>query len=143
MNYEIDIENNDLSTALIGDEIFSSIIECTHCVGETIIYDEENINESDVDWEKIFSFTNNYTGYEIGCNEFSIPIDKVENVSVYLLALDFLKRLKNKFSDVEFVIYFLINNEKLEIRYHVFRENEEFWIHDFNKIEYPFLCMKG
>ena len=43
MNYEIDIENNDLSTALIGDEIFSSIIEYTHCVGETIIYDEEKV----------------------------------------------------------------------------------------------------
>jgi len=41
------------------------------------IYYEENINESDVDWEKIFSFTNNYIGYEIGCNEFSIVANNI------------------------------------------------------------------
>jgi len=141
--YKAGIENGNSLVTMIGDEIFSSIIEYTHRLGETIIFDEDNINESDINWERIFRFTNNYTGYEIGCNEFSVPIDKVENISIDLLALDFLNRLKEKFSGVEFVVYFIVNHKKLEFRFHEFRENEGFWINDFNEIKYPFLCVKG
>ncbi len=141
--YKMNIENINSLVTMIGDEMFSSIIKYTHRVGKTVIFDEDNIKESDINWERILRFTNNYTGYEIGCNEFSFPIDKTENIPIDLLSLDFLGRLKEKFSDVEFVVYFIINDKKLEFRFHVFRENEGFWIDDFNKIEYPFLCVKG
>ena len=140
---KIDLENADSLITPISDEVFSSIIGCIHSVGNTVIFDEDDITESDVNWERIFRFTNNYTGYEIGCNEFTIPIEKVENISIYLLAVNFLERLKNKFSNIEFVVYFIVKNQNLEFRFHVFREDEGFWISNFKDIKYSLLCIKG
>ena len=141
--YTFCTENIDSLINSIGDEIFTSIINFIHPVGQTVIYDEDSLNETDVNWERVFKFTNNFTGYEVGCNEFTVPIEKIENIPIDLLALNFLDRLKKKFADIVFVVYFILHDENLEFRFHMFRDDEGYWLSDFKKINYPLICLKG
>ena len=143
VNHELDAKECDSLTTLVCDEIFSPIVKCTHPVGEAIIYDEDEITEFDVNWNRVFELRINYTGYEFTCNEFIVPFEKIQNIPIDFLAVEFLKRLKKKFIDMVFVVYFFVHDGNLEFRFHVFREEDGIWISDFDDFKCPFLCIKG
>lgn len=140
---QLDAEECDLLTTSVCDEIFSPIVECTHPVGKTIIYDEDEITEFDVNWNRVFERRINYTGYEFTCNEFIVPFENVQNIPMDFLAIEFLKRLKKKFIDMVFVVYFFVHDGNLEFRFHVFREEDGFWISNFDSFKCPLVCIKG
>ena len=46
-------------------EFVALIVEKTRLIGEAVVYDDEGIDETKVDFSRIFSFVNDWTGYEI------------------------------------------------------------------------------
>lgn len=47
----------------------NEIVQKTRKIQDAVIYNEDETDELTIDFEKIFKFADDWTGYEIGCNE--------------------------------------------------------------------------
>ena len=68
----LDSDYDDFCVPSKIDILFQNILEFTHQVGQSIIYDEDSLSDSDINWERVFKFSGDLTGYESGCNEFML-----------------------------------------------------------------------
>lgn len=133
------IENCDNNTNMILEDILKK----TRKIKESIIYDEEKIDESAIDFKRVFKFVDDWTGYEISCNE--IRIEKVMlSTNQYVTFANTLgEMLKNKYKERDFVVYICLNDDYIEIRFHVYRENEGLWLNgNLNMYNNPILYVQ-
>ncbi len=146
MNKKMKKQNNDIIDEKNSDDlnkIITHIVKNTKLIKEAVIFDEDGINESDVDFDEIFSIVNDWTGYEIGCNEIRIENRKFESHQYSTFARILHESLKEKYPDKHFLVYLMLDNDYVEIRFHILRNNEEIWIsNDLNTYDTPILCVK-
>lgn len=123
--------------------ILDNILKKTRRIQESVIYDEDEIDESTINFERVFKFVGDWTGYEISCNEI-----RIENIMLspnqYVTFANMLqKMLKNKYKDKDFVVYICLNDDYIEIRFHIYRENEGFWLNEnLNMYNSPILYVR-
>lgn len=116
------------------------IISKTKRVGDCIIYDDEGISDSDINWEKIFKLVGDFTGYEVACNEFRWEKGECDVTQCQKLAQDMLNMLQNKYKEKQFVVYVYINDGNIDVRFHTYRATEGFWLmEDLNGYDNPIL----
>lgn len=122
-------------------EFLKGIINKTKIIRDCVIYDDEGIHESDVDFDSVLKMVGDLTGYEVNCNEFRYEKNKIINYSCLDIATDLNHMLENKHRNRKFVIYVCVGDEHIEIRFHTYRETEGSWLdEDLNKYNKPILC---
>ncbi len=122
--------------------IIDRIINNTKPIKEAIVYDTEGIDESLVDFKKIFEYVNDWTDYEIMCNEILIPFSDLPVSQYTIFAKQLKEALQFKFDGKRFVIYLFIKNEFIELRFHIYREDEGLWLDEnLNVYDSPVLLV--
>ncbi len=122
-------------------EFLKGIINKTKIIRDCVIYDDEGIDESDVDFDSVLKMVGDLTGYEVNCNEFRYEKNKIITYSYLNIANDLNNMLENKYRNRKFVIYVCVGDECIEIRFHTYRETEGSWLdEDLNKYNKPILC---
>lgn len=122
--------------------IIDKIINNTKPVKEAIIYDTEGIDESLIDFKRVFKYTDDWTGYEIMCNEISIPHSALPVSQYTIFAKQLKEALQFKFAGKRFVIYLCIKNEFVELKFHTYREDEGLWLDEnLNVYDSPVLLV--
>lgn len=130
--------NGELDEAIINR--LDNIIYNTRLINNCVIYDEDGLNDSDLNMDKILKFTKTFTAYEIGCNE--LVIEKINPMPFTKIATYLLDSLTSKFVGCEFVVYIIAKEEMVEIRFHRYRENEGFWLSgNIDEYDEPLLCI--
>lgn len=120
-------------------EKLDQIIKNTRLIKDCIVYDEENLNETSFNIDRVLKFTKTYTAYEIGCNE--LLIDRTDNLAFTSISDYLLNSFEKKFKDFRFVVYLIVQENTVIIRFHIYRENEGFWLsNDLNEYDDPILC---
>ena len=133
------IENCDNKFGTILD----NIIKKTRRIKESVIYDEDEIDESTIDFERVFNFVGDWTGYEISCNEIRIETVMLSSNQYVTFANMLQKMLKNKYKDKDFIVYIYLNDDYIEVRFHVYREKEGFWLNEnLNMYNNPILYVR-
>lgn len=123
--------------------ILDNIIKKTRRIKESVIYDEDEIDESSINFERIFKFVDDCTGYEISCNEIRIETVMLSSNQYVTFANMLQKMLKNKYRDKDFVVYICLNDDYIEVRFHAYRENEGFWLNEnLNMYNTPILYVR-
>lgn len=116
------------------------IVSKTKRIGDCIIYDDEGISESDIDWERVLKFVGDFTGYEVACNEFRLEKSECDITQCQKLAHDMHSMLQNKYKEKQFVVYVYINDGNIDVRFHTYRITEGFWVkEDLNGYDNPIL----
>lgn len=134
------LSDNDKYNCNAVIERLDSFVRDTKILNGCIIYDRENLKSKDIDMNKLLKFTKNFTEYEIGCNE--LLLDKKDSTSYREIAIYFLKLLENKFYHCKFVVYLIVKNDVLEIRFHKYRKEDGLWLsRDLEVYEEPTLCV--
>ena len=64
-----------LTIAISATEIISK----TKIIKDCVIYDDEGINESDINWNVVSKYVRDLTEYEVACNEFRLRKDEFKN----------------------------------------------------------------
>lgn len=122
-------------------EFLKGIINRTKIIRDCVIYDDEGIDESDVDFDSVLKMFGDLTGYEVNCNEFRYEKNKIITYSCLDIATDLNHMLENKYRNRKFVIYVCVGDECIEVRFHTYRETEGSWLdEDLNKYNKPILC---
>jgi hypothetical protein len=121
------------------NSILDKIVEATKRIKNAVIYDKDETEESTIDFARIFKFVDDWTGYEISCNE--IIIEKnIASFNYGTFANMLHKKLKNKYTDKDFVVYICLKDNYIEIRFHTYRKNEGLWLNkNLNMYSYPIL----
>lgn len=124
------------------NSLIKKIVNKTIIVKDCIIYDEENINKKEIDFNRIFKFCKDKTGYEVSCNE--LIIDKKElQCHQYITFLENLKaEFSKKYNQMQFVVYITEYENFVEVRFHVNREKEYWLDENLNVYEIPIICIK-
>lgn len=122
-------------------EFLKGIINKIKIIRDCVIYDDEGIDESDVDFDSVLKMFGDLTGYEVNCNEFRYEKNKIITYSCLDIATDLNHMLENKYRNRKFVIYVCVGDECIEVRFHTYRETEGSWLdEDLNKYNKPILC---
>lgn len=118
------------------------IVNNTKILKDCVIYDEDGIEESMINWNRMLKIVGDATGYEIGCNEFRLEKDEVGAGQYQMLAYELHAMLKDKYPNRKFVIYLSVNDGYPEIRFHTYRTEDGFWLQeDLNVYIAPILCL--
>lgn len=137
----ISYENNQKCDEKIHG-FLKEIINKTKIIRDCVIYDDEGINEFDIDFDSVLKMVGDLTGYEVSCNEFRYEKNEVTAHSYINTAVDLNNMLKNKYKNRKFVIYVCVEDECIEIRFHTYRKTESCWLDkDLNKYDKPILCL--
>ncbi|WP_281518730.1 hypothetical protein [Thomasclavelia cocleata] len=120
----IESYNNEINS------ILDKIVQKTRRIQDSVIFDEDEIDESTIDFERIFKFVDDWTGYEISCNEIRIEKSILSSNQYVTFANMLHEMLKNKYIDKKFVVYICLNDNYIEVRFHTYRENEGFWLNE-------------
>lgn len=135
---ETDCELDEEVSAFIND-----IIRYTREVKDCVIYDDEGIDESEIDPPSLFRLVGNLTGYEMGCNEFRLERSKFKAAQFQTTANVMNDMLKSKFKNRDFVVYIFVDEEFVQIRFHTYRAAEGLWVSsDLNSCTNPVLYRK-
>lgn len=118
----------DNSAAVNQHTLINSIVGKTRAIQCCVIYDEENIEESKIDFKRIFKFVNNWTGYEISCNEIRIEKKDLPSNQYVAFANMFAESLKKNYTSNNFVVYMIVDDDYIELRFHIYREDEGLWL---------------
>ena len=109
-------------------EFVALIVEKTRLIGEAVVYDDEGIDETKVDFSRIFSFVNDWTGYEISCNEIQVNCSQYSADDCIILIRDIKNALEDCFQNRRFVVFVTITEQEAVIQFHTFRENAQSWL---------------
>lgn len=126
------------------NSIIDRITHNTKTIKESIVYDTEGIDESLVDFKRIFKYVDDWTGYEIMCNEILFQSSVLPASQYIVFAKKLQDSLQSKFSGKRFAIYLCAKNDFIELRFHTYRKNEGLWLNDdLNEYDDPVLCFLG
>ncbi len=106
--------------------VMDGIISNVRLVKNCVIYDTDGITDDDVNLEKILKYTEDLTGYEMGCNEFRFA--NAENIPFSKVAMYVSLQLRRRFDDRGFVVYVYLDDDVFFLRFHTCRENEGLWL---------------
>ena len=122
------------------DAAINSIVSGIKIIHECVVYDkDEEIQEQQIDFDKIIALTGDWTGYEIGINEIIIDLP-LRCCPVF--GDRFYDVLTEKFRGRKFVIYIYAYEEMMVLRFHTYREEDGLWLdEDLNKYSEPILCI--
>lgn len=125
------------------EEIINNIVNETKIVKDCIVYDKGgDIQENQIDFEKVISFTGDLTGYEVSLNEFRLDTDIVPVRCCPILGDKLYDELSQKYSQKKFVVYISVYDEFIELRFHSYREEDGLWLDEnLNKYTEPILCI--
>ncbi|AUG56727.1 hypothetical protein [Acetivibrio saccincola] len=121
------------------------ILSKTKIIKNCIIFDEKNdLEEKNINFEKILKFCGDWTGYEVACNEIRITdyiSFKQEEFYMVSRILNYLKLgLSKMYCTRKFCIIISIDNNHVVLRFHTYRENEGLWIkEDLEGYENPII----
>ena len=120
-------DNNGHNQALITD-LVKSIVDKTRTIKEAVIIDEDSIDESTVNFNMLFRFVNNWTGYEVSCNEFQIE-NELSSCRDVIAFVELLKKaLEKKYTDRRFKVFAFFDGGTTTVHFHVIREDEGAWL---------------
>lgn len=135
----ISVENNQEADEKIL-YLLQDIVSKTKIIKDCVIYDEEGIKESDVDFESVLKVVGDLTGYEVGCNEFWFEKGKIAANQYLSVAEECNRMLKRKYKNRNFVVYICESDRCIEIRFHTDRAEESSWlVEDLNLYNNPIL----
>lgn len=124
------------------DKILYEIIDKTKIIKDCIIYDKDGtLKEDNINFNRIIDFFGDWTGYEVSCNELIFERQKIlpKYFSAFANRLSYL--LSQKYDVKRIVVYISVCYDKIELRFHTYRENERLWLDDdLNKYDKPILC---
>lgn len=150
---EIMLEMNDLMKAVLSadidksenfrqvDAVLREIESKTKLIKDCIIYDKSgDLDEEKINFSKIMQFVGDLTGYEVSCNELRFDKAYISPGQFELLADRLNEMLSEKFNR-KTVIYISLPEDKIELRFHTYRENEGLWLNEnLNSYDVPILC---
>ena len=124
------------------DTILTEIVSKTEKIKDCIIYDKDGILEEEkINFNRIIQFVGDWTGYEVSCNELRFERKSISQSQFVVLASRLSDMLSQKFNGKEIVVYILLCDNEIELRFHTHRENERLWLDkDLNKYDKPILC---
>lgn len=147
------VNMNDMMNAILKDEngeecnlqldtILTEIVSKTEKIKDCIIYDKDGILEEEkINFNRIIQFVGDWTGYEVSCNELRFERKSISQSQFVVLASRLSDMLSQKFNGKEIVVYILLCDNEIELRFHTHRENERLWLDkDLNKYDKPILC---
>ncbi|MGN0294648.1 MAG: hypothetical protein ACI4D3_11670 [Lachnospiraceae bacterium] len=120
-------KSNQISSEI--DLIVERIVEKTRLIKDCIIFDEdESLDEKQIDFHVIMKFVNDWTGYEVSCNELKFSLSEIP-VNQFL---DFIEKmnfsLSQKYKKRKFVIILCVCDGEIDLRFHTYRKNEGLWL---------------
>jgi len=143
-----DIITKNAMNVEVNDKILklcNYIILKTKNIRDYIIFDEKNdLEEKNINYERILKFYGDWTGYEVSCNEIRITdYISFKQKEFYMIPhiLEYLKLgLSKKYGTRKFCIIISIDNDHVILRFHSYRENEGLWIsEDLEGYEEPII----
>lgn len=146
------VKMNDMMNVILRDKqeefslqldfMLTEIVSKTKKIKDCIIYDENgNLEEEKINFDKILTFVGDWTGYEVSCNELRFERESIPQSQFGLLARELSDMLSNKFNKKKIVVYILLFDNEIELRFHTHREGEGLWLDkDLNKYDIPILC---
>lgn len=143
---------NDMMNAILKDEkgeestlqldsILIEIVSKTKKIKDCIVYDKDGtLEEEKINFDRIFQFVGDWTGYEVSCNELRFERNSISQSQFEVLASRLGDMLSQKFNGKEIVVYILLCDNEIELRFHTYREDEVLWLDkDLNKYDMPIL----
>ncbi|WP_148347167.1 hypothetical protein [Clostridium butyricum] len=132
INYNIEKLNDKVNKFIIG----------TKLIKNCVILDFNNeLNESNINVERILRINNDWTGYESNCNEVEIDYSDVPLNYIEKFANTLCYELKKKYEGRKFCII-IIADEKINVRFHTYRKEEGMWLsEDINQYDEPILLL--
>ena len=129
------------SRSLQIDNILREIVSKTKIIRNCVIYDKDKtLEEKQINFNKIIQFFGDWTGYEVSCNELIFERNSIHSNQFLVLASRLSNMLSQKFNGKEIVVYILLSEKEIELRFHTYRENENLWLdEDLNKYDVPIL----
>ena len=123
------------------ESIIRNIVDHVKEVYQCNVYDPSgDIQEDQIDLEKIILFSGDMTGYEVDSNEIIIDKEDIYESCHMALADVLIDELQRKYSGKKFVVYILDMDESIAVRFHTYREDEGLWLdEDLNKYDEPIL----
>ena len=134
-------DEKELEFSLQLDSILTEIVSKTKKIKDCIIYDKDRtLEEEKINFDKILQFVGDWTGYEVSCNELRFERNNISQGQFRVLASRLGDMLSQKFNGKEIVVYILLCDNEIELRFHTYRENEGLWLDkDLNKYDIPIL----
>lgn len=146
------VKMNDIMNAILKDEkgiesslqldsILTEIVGKTKNIKDCIIYDKDgSLEEEKINIDKILQFVGDWTGYEVSCNELRFERNSISQGQFGVLASRLSDMLSQKFNGKEIVVYILLCDNEIELRFHTYRKCEGLWLDtDLNKYDIPIL----
>lgn len=143
---------NDMMSTILKDEkggecclqlesILDEIVRKTKKIKNCIVYDKDGtLEENKINFNKIIQFVGDWTGYEVSCNEFRFERECISKYQFLILASKLNDMLSRKFNEKEIAVYILLYENEIELRFHIYRSDEGFWLDkDLNKYDIPIL----
>lgn len=125
-----------------SDIILAEIVSKTKKIKDCIIYDKDGtLEEEKINFKRIIQFVGDWTGYEVSCNELRFERESIPQSQFVVLASRLSDMLSQKFNKKKIVVYILLCDNEIELRFHVHRKDEGLWLDkDLNKYDMPILC---
>lgn len=124
-------------------EVLEDILTKTKRIQNAVIYDNEGIEESRIDFQRVLQFAGDWTGYESSCNEIRLERSAVSSDQYAAFAEMLQERLREKYPARNFVTYIILNDSFMDVRFHTDRENEAPWLDvDLDAYTNPILCAR-
>lgn len=127
-----------------SDSLIKNIVENTILKNDCLLYDKDKkIQESSISrqWikEKFFDFVS----YEATINEIRYEKKFFSNINIFYLVNKLSCELETKFSR-RIVLYLLLHDSDVDIRFHTFRPTENDWLdNDLDSYDNPIImCRK-
>ena len=146
------VKMNDMMNAILKDEkgeestlqldsILIEIVSKTKKIKDCIVYDKDGtLEEEKINFDRILQFVGDWTGYEVSCNELRFERNSISQSQFEVLASRLGDMLSQKFNGKEIVVYILLCDNEIELRFHTYREDEVLWLDkDLNKYDMPIL----
>ena len=130
------VERNDYVT-----ELANKIIQGTRKINDCIIYDCNNeINEDNLNFERIIKRFGDKIGYEVACNDISIEKKDLDLSEI----ISFFSKLDKGFTDAfhqRMVLYLIEKEDFYELRFHSNRGDGSKWLkEDLDAYNEPIIC---
>lgn len=123
------------------DAIVNEIVNKTKIIKDCIIYDKDRmLEENKINFNRILEMVGDWTGYEVSCNEIRFSQEVVAISEIFRLVDKLYCLLSQKYAK-NIVIYLILHDDEIELRFHTYRKEERLWLDkDLNKYNIPILC---
>lgn len=123
------------------NQLSKDVVNRTKLIRDCIIFDETGeIDETKINFNQILKFVKDWTGYEISCNELRFSKKEIPSNDFLYFTERLNINLSEKYEGRKFGIIISIIDEKIDLRFHTYREKEGLWLDkDLNKYNNPIL----